>query len=104
MHDGVPRIAAVGRAVDLSARGAKVDAAGVELVHGHGVAQDVDVAISLWEALGEGFPLIAAGTAAVDAELAVERKVFAVALDGDDVDSFRFVGVDVDDEAEIGGE
>ena len=30
--------------------------------------------------------------------------MLAVALDGNDVNSFRFVRVDVDDEAEVGGQ
>src|SRR5215207_3116558 len=49
--DRVPRVAAVGGAVDLAAGGAEVDAAVVEAVDGHGVAEDVDVAVGLREAL-----------------------------------------------------
>ena len=41
---------------------------------------------------------------AVDLELAVEGEVFGVRLDGDDVYGVGLVGVDVDDEAEVGGE
>jgi len=58
----------------------------------------------LRETAGEGFPLIAAGAAAVDAELAVEGEVLGVGLDGDDVDGLGLVGVDVDGEAEVCGE
>ncbi len=76
----------------------------VERVDGHGVAQDVDVAVLLGEAVGERLPLVAAGAAAEDAELAIEGEVLGVALDGDDVDGFGLVGVDVDDEAEVGGQ
>ena len=50
-----------------------------------------------------GFPLVAAGARAVDLQLAFKRKVLGVALDGNDVDRFGLVGVDVDDEAEVGG-
>ena len=76
----------------------------VEGVDGHGVAEDVDVAVFLREAFGEGLPLVAAGFAAEDLELAVEGEVLGVGFDGDDVDGVGLVGVDVDGEAEIGGE
>ena len=103
VNDGVPRVASVIGAVDLAARSAEVDAAGVEFVHGHGVAKDVDVAIFLRESLGQGFPFVATGAAAIYAELAFVDKAFAIAFDGDDIDGFRFVGVDVDHETEVGG-
>ena len=50
--DRVPGIAGVVRGVDLPTRRAEVDAAGVELVDGHRVAQDVDVAVLLREPIG----------------------------------------------------
>ncbi len=103
-HNWGPGIAGVGGNVDLAAAGAEVDAAGIEGVYRHGVAEDVDVAIALREAFGERFPLVAAGLAAVDAEFAVGNEVFAVAFDGRDVDCFGLMGVDVDYEAEISGE
>ena len=103
VDNGVPRVAGVIRTIDLSAGGAEVDAAGIEPIHGHGVAKNIDVAILLGKALGEGFPFVAARAAAVDAQLAFVDEMFAVALDGNDVDSFGFVGVNVNDEAEIGG-
>src|SRR5258707_8961976 len=83
-HNGGPGIAGVGGNVDLAAAGAEVDAAGIERVYRHGVAEDVDVAIALREALGERFPLVAAGLAAVDAKFAIGNEVFAVAFDGRD--------------------
>src|SRR5262249_41740880 len=49
--DGGPGVAGIGRAVDLAAGGSEVDAAGVEGVDGHGVAEDVDVAVLLRQAL-----------------------------------------------------
>ena len=76
-HDRVPIIAAVGRAVHLAAGGAEIDAALVERVDGHRVAQDVHVAVFLRQAVGERFPFVAAGLAAVDAQLAFVRVVFA---------------------------
>ena len=66
-----------GETVDLAAGGAEVDAARIERVDGHRVAQDVDVAVSLRQAFGERLPLVAAGAAAVDAELAFGRIVLA---------------------------
>src|SRR6185437_13601573 len=65
---------------------------------------DVDVAVALRQAFGERLPIVAAGLAAVDAKLAFGGIMFAVALDGDDVDGFGLVGVDVDGESEIGGQ
>ena len=64
--DGGPIVAGVGGAVDLAAGGAEVDAAVVECIDGHGIAEDVDVAVFLREAVGEGLPLVAAGAAAED--------------------------------------
>lgn len=104
MDDGLPVVAGIGGDVDLAAGGAEVDAAGVEGVDGHGVAEDVDVAIVLGEAVGEGFPFVAAGAAAVDAELALGGVVLGVALDGGDVDGVGLVGMDCDGEAEVAGE
>ena len=77
MDDGLPGVAAVGGDVDLAAGGAEVDAAVVEGVDGHGVAEDVDVAVLLGQALGERLPLVAAGAAAVDLQLAVDGEVLA---------------------------
>ena len=54
--------------------------------------------------LGERLPLLAAGPAAPHAQLAVDRAVVRVAGDRDDVDRLRLVGVDVDDEPEVGGQ
>ncbi len=103
VDDGGPGVAGVGGSVDLAAGGAEVEAALIESVDGHGVAEDVDVAVLLGEALGERFPLVAAGAGAEDAEGAIEREMFGVAFDGDDEDGFGFVRVDVDGEAEVGG-
>jgi hypothetical protein len=97
-------VASVGGGVDLAAGGAEIDAAGIEGVDGHCVAENVDVAILLGEAGGEGFPIVAAGAAAVDAEFSLGGVMLGIAFDGDDVDGLGFVGVNVDDEAEIGGE
>ena len=93
---------AVGRGVDLPAGRAEVDAARVERVDRHRVAQHVDVAVALRQAVGERFPLVAAGAAAIDAQLALGRKMLRVALDRHDVDRLRLVRVHVDREAEIG--
>ena len=63
-----------------------------------------DVAVLLRKALAERLPLIAAGAAAEDLQLAVDGKMLRVALDGHDVDGLGLMGVDVDDEAEVGGQ
>ncbi len=103
VDDGGPIVAAVGRTIDLTASGTEVDAAVIERVDGHGIAQHVHIAILLGKAVGECFPLIATGARAIDLQLAFKRKVLGVALDGHDVDRFGLVEVDVDDEAEVGG-
>src|SRR5208337_19800 len=51
-HDSGPGITAVSRRVDLSAGGAKVHAAWLQSIHGHGVTQDIDVTVFLRQALG----------------------------------------------------
>ncbi len=95
----------LGEHVDLTAGGAEVNAAVVECIDSHGVAQNIHVAILLRKALGERLPLVAAGARLrIDLELAIERKMLRVALDGNDVEGFRLVSVDVDDEAEVGGQ
>src|SRR5579872_6354904 len=103
-HDRLPRISTVWRAVDLSARRAEINAAVVELIDGHGIAQDVHVAVLLRKAVGQRLPLAATGLAAPHLQFAVERVMLGVALDGHDVDRLRPVRMDVDDEAEISGQ
>ena len=58
-------------AIDLAAGGAEIDAAIIERVDGHRVAQDIHVAVLLRQTFGERFPLVAAGAAAIDAQLAI---------------------------------
>src|SRR6185437_11185124 len=83
-HDGFPGIAAVCRAVDLAASRAEINAARFERIDAHGVAKDVYVAIFLREAFGEGFPFIATGATAIDAQFAIERVMLGIAFDGHD--------------------
>ena len=100
--DRIPRVAAVGRCVNLPAGGAKINAARVERVNGHGVAQHVDIAVPLRQTVCQRFPFVSARPAAVHPQLSVGREMFRVALDGDDIDGFRFVRVNIDRESEIG--
>jgi hypothetical protein len=44
---GRPSVTGIGRAVDLTSGGAEIDAALIEGVDRHGVAEDVDVAVFL---------------------------------------------------------
>ena len=104
MHDGLPTVSGIGGAINLPARGAEIDAAFFQRVDGHGVAQHVDVAIFLRQALGQRLPFVSTGAAAIHTQLSFMHVMLAVALDGNDVNSFRFVRVDVDDEAEVGGQ
>src|SRR5207249_386148 len=78
--------------------------AGIEVVDGHGVAQDVHVAVLLGQPVGKRLPLVTARPAPVDPQPGVRRVVLGVALDGDHVDGLRLVGVDVYDETEVGGQ
>ncbi len=91
VDDGLPGVAAIRRAVDLAAGGAEVDAAVVQRIDGHGVAEHVDVAVLLGQAGSEGFPFVAAGFAAKDLQGAVDGKVVRVGFDGDDVEGFGLV-------------
>ena len=99
---GVQLSPRVGRGVHLAAGRAEIDAARVERIDGHRVAQHVHVAIALRQALRQRLPLVAAGAAAVDAQLALRRIMLRVALDRHDVDRLRLVRVNVDGEAEVG--
>src|ERR1019366_8168932 len=99
-----PAVSGIGGGVNLPAAGAEIHAALVERVDGHGVAQHVDVAVTLRQAFGQRLPFVSAGAAAEHAELAIRNIVLRVALDGDDVDRFGLVGVDVNHESEVGGQ
>ena len=81
----------------MAAGGAEINAAIIESIDGHGIAQDVDIAILLRETLGERLPLVASGAAAVNAQLAFVDVVLAVALDGDYLNCLGQVGVHDDD-------
>src|SRR5206468_1718735 len=74
-YDGCPAVPGVRREVHLPAGGAEVHAALVERVDGHRVAQHVDVAVALRQAFREPLPLVAAGAAAVHAQLPLGRIV-----------------------------
>ena len=104
MNDRSPTVAAVGGGVDLTSSGAEINAAGVERIDSHGIAQDVYVTVALRQAVRERLPFVSTCPAAINAKLSVEWKVFGVALDGDYVNRFGFVGVHVDDEAEVSGQ
>src|SRR5208283_4908084 len=101
-HDGSPVVTGISRCVHLPAGGAEIHPAGIERVNGHRVAQHVDVAVALRQAVGKRLPLVSAGAAAIDAQLSFVHIVFAVALDGDDVNGLRLVSVNVDYEPEVG--
>jgi len=68
-----PVISCVGGAVHLPSRSAKIHATLVQRIHGHRVAQDVDVAVLLRQAFRERFPFVAAFAAAVDAQFSIRR-------------------------------
>src|SRR6516164_8884837 len=104
MDDRDPGIAGVGGTVDLAASGTEVDTAVVESVNGHGISEDVDVTVLLREALRERFPFVATGLAAVDPQLSFRNVVETVAGNWNDIDGFRFVGVDINHKAEVAGE
>ena len=104
LGDCDPVVASIRRRVHLTASRSEVDAALVEGVDSHCVAENVDVAVVLGQAVREEFPIVAAGAAARDAELPVRWVVLGVALDRDDVDGLGLVGVDADRESEVAGE
>src|SRR6185295_19792770 len=100
--DWRPAVSRVGRRVDLASRRPEIDAARIERVDGHGIAQYVDVAVALWKPLSQRLPLVTAGAAPVHAELALRRIVFRVAFDRNDENGLRLVRVHVDGESEVG--
>src|SRR5437016_6287113 len=68
-NDGIPGIAAVGRAVNLSAGCAEIEAARFKRVNGHRVTQHVDVAFLLRQTFRQRFPFVAARATAIHAQL-----------------------------------
>ena len=74
--DRIPAVPGVGRRVHLAAGGPEIDSAFIQRIHGHGIAQHVHIAVALRQALGQSLPLVSAGAAAEDAQLAVGNKVF----------------------------
>src|SRR6476469_624495 len=100
-HDGLPPVARARGGVDLPAGGAEIDAARIERIDRHGVAQHVHVTVVLGQAVGERLPLLPAGAAAVHPEPPVGRIVLGVALDRHHVDRLGLVGVHVDGESEV---
>ena len=100
-HDWRPTLSRIGRRVNLSAAGAEIDPAFVERIHRHRISQNVHVTVALRQTFGERFPLIAAGAAAIHAQPAIRNKMLGVALDRNDIEGLRFVGVNIDDESEI---
>src|SRR5580698_4070512 len=97
-----PAVSRVGRRVYLAAAGAEIHSAFVQRVDGHRIAQDVNVAVFLWQTAAQRFPLVAAGAAAEHAQLAIRDKVLRITFDRDDVDGLRLVCVDVNYESKIG--
>src|SRR5262249_26445304 len=82
----------------------EVDAALVERVDGHRVAQDIYVAVLLRQTLRQWLPLVSTRLAAEDTQLAFVNVVLAVALDRNYVNRVWFVRIHVDRETEVGGQ
>src|SRR5438874_6951147 len=98
---GYPVIAGICGAIHLAASGAEVDSARIERIDGHRVAQDVHVAIALRQAFRERLPFIAAGAAAINAQLSIKREMLRVTLDRHHVNGIRLVRMNVDGEAKV---
>ena len=79
-HDRAPCVTGVGRSINLAAGGAEINAARIERVDRHRVAQHIHVAIALRQTFRQFFPLVAAGPAAIDAQFAIGRKMFRESL------------------------
>ena len=75
----------------------------VERINSHGIAQHIDIAVTLGQTVCQRFPFVATCPATVDPQLSIGREMLGVALDRDDVDRFRLVRMDIDRESEIGG-
>src|SRR5437868_3367781 len=103
LGDCSPATARIRTGVNLSTGCAEIDAALVYRIDSHGVAQHVNVAIVLGKALGQSFPFVSALAAPEHLELSVQRIMFTVALDWDNINRFRLMRMNLDDEAEIGG-
>src|SRR5205085_6826173 len=92
-HDWLPIVSRVRRAIDLSAGGAEINAARIERIHRHRVAEHVHVTIFLRKAVRQFLPFVPAASAAIDAKLAVEREMLRIALDRHHVDRVGLVGM-----------
>src|SRR5438477_3209945 len=98
---GYPVIAGICGAIHLAASGAEVDSARIERIDRHSIAQYVDVAIALRQAFRERLPFIAAGAAAINAELSIKREMLRVTLDRHHVNGIRLVRMNVNRKSEI---
>lgn len=99
--DRVPVVAAIRRAIHFATSGAKVDPAAIATVYGHRLAENVDVAVLLWEAVGECLPIVATRSAAINPQLSIGNEVLGVAFDRNDVNRFGFVRVYVNRKSEV---
>ncbi len=103
-HNGLPVIPGISRYVDLATRGTKVNATGIQLVDGHGIAQHIDVTVLLRQAVRQRLPVVSSAAAAVDTQSSLQGKMFRITLDRHDINGIRFMRMHIDNEAEIGGQ
>jgi hypothetical protein len=103
VEDGHPGISFIGRRVHLSSRSAEVHPTRVQRVHRHGIPQHVDIAVLLRQAPGQCLPFLSAGPAPVHAQLPVGWVVLRIALDGNNIDGVRLMGVYFNGKPEVAG-
>src|ERR1700676_2958934 len=84
-HNRRPTVSRIGGGVYLASSGPEINPAFIQRIDSHGIAQHIHVAVFLRQSFGERLPLVATGAAAEDTQLALQRKMFRIALDWDDV-------------------
>src|SRR5256885_926886 len=80
---------------------AEVNATVIHTVDGHGIAQNVHVAVFLRKPPAQRLPLIPACFASEDSQLSLHGEMLGVALDGHYKDGLRLVRMHIDDESKV---
>src|SRR5687767_13720639 len=96
-----PVIARIGRDINLATDSAEVDAARIERINGHAVAQHMHITVRLWQYFTSVFPLVAAGATAINSQTPIGWDMLRITFDRHYVNRLRFVRVDITRKAKI---
>ena len=88
----------------MPSRRSGIHATGIEAVDGHRISQVDHLPFRLGKDIRERLALLAPALTAIDAQLALGRKVLRVALDRYCVDPLGLMGMDRDRKANVAGQ